>query len=77
MNILFIKYFLVCFMVSEIPIVSVFGHFPLKVILNMTLMMDSAASYNSFNCEYSEYLHNIIFNLDQYKPREAIDIKKK
>ena len=31
MNILFIKYFLVGFMVSEIPRVSVFGHCPYSV----------------------------------------------
>ena len=30
MNILFIKYFFVGFMVSEIPRVSVFGYFPLN-----------------------------------------------
>ena len=29
MNILFIKHFFVCFMVSEIPRMSVFGYFPL------------------------------------------------
>ena len=31
MNILFIKHFFVGFMVSEIPGVSVFGHFPFSV----------------------------------------------
>ena len=31
MNILFIKHFFVGFMVSEIPIVSVFGHCPYSV----------------------------------------------
>ena len=33
MNILFIKHFFVGFMVSEIPRVSVFGHFPDSVTL--------------------------------------------
>ena len=30
MNILFIKHFVVVFMISEIPRVSVFGYFPLQ-----------------------------------------------
>ena len=31
MNILFIKYVIVGYMVSEIPIISVFGYFPLHI----------------------------------------------
>ena len=37
MNILFIKYFLVGIMVSEIPRVSVFGYFPLSLIFNLDI----------------------------------------
>ena len=42
MNILFIKLFFVGFMVSEIPIVSVFGYFPLynfQNVYNILIML--------------------------------------
>ena len=37
MNMLFIKHLFVGFMVSEIPIMSVFGYFPLSVIWSMVI----------------------------------------
>ena len=38
MNIVFIKHFFVVFMVSEIPIVSVFGHCPYYVTFRIRLL---------------------------------------
>ena len=39
MNILFITHFCVGFMVSEIPRVSVFGYFPLLVVIDIITML--------------------------------------
>ena len=41
MNGLFIKHFCMGFMVSEIPIVSVFGYFPLRNICECTTLRSS------------------------------------
>ena len=39
MNILLIKHFFVGFMVSEIPRVSVFGYFPLHIIISYVYIL--------------------------------------
>ena len=55
MNILFIKHFIVGFMVSEIPRVSVFGHCPYSVTFPYS---DQAITYN-YNQHYAYYLNLI------------------
>ena len=53
MNILFIKHFFVGFMVSEIPRVSVFGHYPYSVIfpyiINYTIYYSVFASISYYS----------------------------
>ena len=60
MNILFIQYFLVVFMVSEIPRVSVFGYFPL--IPYLCLFRDSwlHSSDTSTISQFPYYLYTYI-----------------
>ena len=45
MNILFIKHFFVGFSVSEIPIVSVFAYFPLRIRLFSVRVYDVHCTY--------------------------------
>ena len=55
MNILFIKHFFVGFMVSEIPRVSVFGYFPLHVLIFVK------------NLILSLYLKNVCIDISIYR----------
>ena len=45
MNILFIKHFIVGFMVSEIPRVSVFGYFPLHNYFSIQSLFQKLLNY--------------------------------
>ena len=68
MNILFIKYFCVGFMVSEIPRVSVFGHFPYSVTFPYVYAADlykkiSVTVYNGI-CTISKEIRVHIDNIN-------------
>ena len=61
MNILFIKHFLVGFMVSEIPRVFVFGYFPLSITM---ICIIYNIHYNLYRA-YLYYIESIYYILSR------------